>query len=214
LVAASVGQLAFSRRVELVDTPTWHQAYGFRTRLTKGIRNTRPEAGQVPSRTSLHQCTITSVHLCTGRPIYSLCMCIIHVASACLGAPAGQHIIVPVNRMILAVKSGPRVRFPDHGLSSMSVRCIGVTGSSCIRIRDGRDGKTCHRVGRDRTGFHGRLPYAVMCPRLRVACCFCLGFNIELGPMLWLRGRVSAADFWTRFCGRGGPPCGQFLYRH
>ena len=61
-------------RVELVDTPIWHQAYGFRTRLTKGIRTTRPEAGQVPNRTSLHQCTITSVHLCTGRPIYSLCV--------------------------------------------------------------------------------------------------------------------------------------------
>ena len=147
MVAASVGQLAFSRRVELVDTPTWHQAYGFRTRLTKGIRNTRPEAGQVPSRTSLHQCTITSVHLCTGRPIYSLCMCIIHVASACLGAPAGQHIIVPVNRMILAVKSGRRVRFPDHGLSPMSVRCIDVRVPSCIQTRYKHEGETRRRVG-------------------------------------------------------------------
>ena len=54
-------------------------------------------------------------------PIYNLCMCMMHAASARLSTPAGQNIIVPVYRTTPAVKSGVRVRFPDHGLSPMSV---------------------------------------------------------------------------------------------
>ena len=43
---------------------------------------------------------------CCYTPPYKMCMCMTHVASACLRTPASQHTIVPVCHMILAARSG------------------------------------------------------------------------------------------------------------
>ncbi len=43
---------------------------------------------------------------CCNTPPYNMCMCMTHVASACLRTPASQHTIVPVCHMILAARSG------------------------------------------------------------------------------------------------------------
>ena len=43
---------------------------------------------------------------CCFTPPYNMCMCVTHVASACLRTPASQHTIVPVCHMILAARSG------------------------------------------------------------------------------------------------------------
>ena len=145
-----------------------------------------------------------------------------HAASACLRTPAGQHIIVSVYHTTLAVKSG-RARPISRPRSESDVRtlhwrpCIELYTSVYRRVyRSWMDVMAERAAGSVEVGqvFHDRFPYAVICPRLNVVCRFCLGFNIEFGPMLWLRGRASATDFWTRFCGRGGPPCGQFLDKH
>ena len=43
---------------------------------------------------------------CCYTPPYNMCMCMTHVAPACLRTPASQHTIVPVCHMILAARSG------------------------------------------------------------------------------------------------------------
>lgn len=43
---------------------------------------------------------------CCYTPPYNMCMCMMHVASACLRTPASQHTIVPVCHMILVARSG------------------------------------------------------------------------------------------------------------
>ena len=83
-------------------------------------------------------------------PIYNLCMCMMHAASARLSSPAGQNIIVPVYRTTPAVKSG-RARPISRPRSESDVRTKPGPAACCTE--HGRRNLTAPRSSSIAAGY-------------------------------------------------------------